>query len=111
MRARDNPPGWLGRGEGQVGGEVLSAAGAGGAWRRGRSRQKEEPAGREAKEEEGVEDRKEGTMEEMRALNPGQAARGRLARSGKTKPEEAGDRQRFCRQNICSHLSYTLVSH
>ena len=49
--------------------------------------QKGRPARREAKEEEGVEDTTAGPL-----TSSGQAARGRVPRSGKVKPEEAAHR-------------------
>jgi hypothetical protein len=84
-----------------------SAPGATGPGGGGAASQKGRPAGRGEKEGEGVEDKKEGKgvedkkemttegIEEQRAfLYTGQAARGRVPRSGEAKPNAAADRQR-----------------
>jgi hypothetical protein len=103
MRARDRPEdGWV-EARAKVGGGASSAAGAAGPEGGGAASSKGRPPGREAKERGGSRRQKRRDDEEDRraagSLYPGQAARGRVARSGGAKPEGATHRQRFYTAN------------
>jgi hypothetical protein len=100
MGARDHrQQDGLGRSEGKVGGRAPSAAGAAGPGGGGAAGRKGSPAGREMRERRGSRRQKRrddgGARGAAGSLYPGQAARGRVARSGRAKPEEATHRHRF----------------